>query len=84
MFSEISAGLGIRSSVFWANCSFFAKKWANEQFAQKNEQFAHSLHFGERPERFTHGRSFLVSNLTDSLKLLIFGEQNGRFAHMGH
>ena len=27
--------LGIRSSVFWANCSFFAKKWANKRFAQK-------------------------------------------------
>ena len=32
----------------------------NEQMAQKNEQFAHSLIFGERPERITHGRSFLV------------------------
>ena len=27
---------------------------ANERFAQKNERFAHSLIFGERPERFAH------------------------------
>ena len=27
------AGLGICSSVFWANRSFFAKKWAHERFA---------------------------------------------------
>ena len=78
------AGLGIRSSVFLANRSFFAKKRANEQFAQINERFVHSLIFGERPERFAHiviicerperidhGRSFLVSDLSDSLTSLI-------------
>ena len=48
------AGLGICSSVFWANCSFFAKKWANELFAQKNERFAHWLIFGEWPELFAY------------------------------
>ena len=38
---EQSAGLGICSSVFWwANRSFWAKKFGNERFAQKNEQFA--------------------------------------------
>ena len=46
---------------------FLLKKWANEQFAKKNEQFAHSLIFGERPERFTHGRSFDLSDLSESL-----------------
>ena len=39
-----------------------------------------SLIFGERPERITHGRSFLVSNLL--LTSLIFGEQPERFAHI--
>ena len=64
----IFAGLGIRSSIFWANRSFFVKcGWVNEQFAQKNEQFAHWLIFGEQPERFAHGRSFLVSDLSDLL-----------------
>ena len=58
------AGLGIRSSVFWANCSFFAKKWANEWFAQSNERFAHSLIFGEGPEQWAicSHCSFLVIN----------------------
>ena len=32
---QFSAGLGIRSSVFQANCSFFAQKLANEQFTKK-------------------------------------------------
>ena len=44
-------GLGIRSSVFWANHSFFAKKWV------KNEQISNLLTpliFGEQPELFTH------------------------------
>ena len=67
------SGLGICSSVFWANCSFFAQNWANERFAQKNEQFTHSLTFGERPEQIAHGHSFLVSDLSDSLTSLIFG-----------
>ena len=65
------AGLGICSSVFWANRSFFAKKWADEGFALKNEQLAHLLIFCERPERFAHGRSFLVSNLSNSLTSLV-------------
>ena len=64
VFSE----LGICSSVFWANRSLFAKKWANERFAQKNERFA-------------HGRSFLVSDLSESL---IFGEWPERFAHIAN
>ena len=80
-------GLGIRSSVFQANRSFFAQKWANERFAQKHEQFTHSLIFGERPERFAHDRphgSFLVSNLCDSLISVIFGEKPERFTHTAH
>ena len=43
---------------------FFAKKWANERFAQKT---AHSLIFGERPEQFAHSRSFVLSDLTELL-----------------
>ena len=66
------AGLGIRSSVFWANRSFFRKKWANARFAQKSEQFAHSLIFRERPKRFAHGCSFLVSDLSKSLMVAHF------------
>ena len=40
---------------------FFAKKLVNnEQISdsQKNEQFAHSLIFSERPEPIAHGRIF--------------------------
>ena len=39
------AGLGIRSSVFWANCSFFAKKLAKERFAQKKRPIPSFAHF---------------------------------------
>ena len=52
---------------FLSESHVFAKKWANKRFDQKHEQFAHSLIFGERPERFAHGCSFLVSNLSESL-----------------
>ena len=64
--------LGLRSSVFWANRSFFAQKWANEWFAQKNERFTHSLIFGERPERFAHNCSFPLSDLSESLMVAHF------------
>ena len=52
-------GLGIRSSVFWANHSFFAKKWANERIAQKTSDLLIP--------------SFLVGNLRDSLMVANFG-----------
>ena len=68
---QFSAGLGIRSSVFQANCSFLPK---NERMSDslKNERFAHLLIFGERPERFTHDCSFLMSNLSKSLMVAHF------------
>ena len=89
------AALGIHSSVFLSNCSFFANKWSNKRFAQKNEWFAHfwwatwaigswSLIFSERREWIAHGRSFLVSDLSDLLTLFIFGERPEQFAHIAH
>ena len=36
---------------------------------KKNEQFTHSLIFGERPEQFAHNHSFPLSDLS---KLLMF------------
>ena len=56
----------------------------SEQFAQKNKRFAHSLIFGERPEQIAHGSSFLVSNLSDLLILLIYGDQPERFNHIAY
>ena len=50
--NEQIAWLGICSLVFWANHSFFAKKWVN------NEQMSNSLIFGERPEGFAHTAHF--------------------------
>ena len=64
-----------------ANCFFFVCERANEQFAQKNKQFAQcsfahllwatwvncsQLLIGhERPERFAQIRSFVLSDLSD-------------------
>ena len=75
---------GIRSFDFWANCTFFVEKWANERFAQKISIWLI--------------RSFLVSNQSNSLMIahflwatwancswsLIFGEQPEGFAHIPH
>ena len=66
------SGLGIRSSVFWANHLFFVKKWATWAIRSKKERFAHLLIFGEQPERFAHGHSFLVSDLSESLMVAHF------------
>ena len=51
---------------------FFAQKWANKRFAQKNERFTHSLIFDERPEWFAHDRSFPLSDLSESLMVAHF------------
>ena len=53
----------------------FNKKWANGRFTKKNKRLVHSLIFGERPEQITHGHSFLVSDLSDSLTSLIKKEE---------
>ena len=60
-------------------------KRAIEQFAQKNEQFAHflfnheqpeqSLFCHEQPERFAHSSLFVQSNLSKSLKVAHYNEQ---------
>ena len=41
----------------------------NEQIAQKNEQFTHSLIYGER---FAHDRSFPLSNVSELLMVAHF------------
>ena len=51
-------GLGITSLGFWANRSFFAKKWANEWFHQKTSDLLI--------------RSLLVSNLSKLLMVAHF------------
>ena len=52
------------------------------RFLRKNERMSNSLKitsdsliFGERPERIAHGRSFLVTDLSNLLTSLIFGER---------
>ena len=65
LYYYTSPGLGISSSVFRANRSYFAQKWANEPFPQKNERFTHSLIFSEQPEQFAHDRSFPLSDLSE-------------------
>ena len=84
------------NSLIWfpSESLVFVQKWANEQFSQKNEWFTHSLMFGEQnewfaillissegPEQITHGRSFLVSEMSNSLTSLIWFEQNEQFTH---
>ena len=55
---RLLSGLGICSSVFWANCSFFAKKWANERLAKTTRDLLIPSIFGW---------SFLVSDLSELL-----------------
>ena len=68
------------------SCCFLRKNERMSEWAiySKNEWFACSLIFGERPEQITHGCSFLVSDLSDSLTSLIFRERPERFAHIAH
>ena len=64
---SISAGLGICSSVFWANRSFFDKNMIEWAICSK---VSDSLIHSERPELIVHSHSFLVSDLIDLLTLL--------------
>ena len=44
--------------------------WAKEQMSdslKKNKWFANSLFYHEQPERIAHGRSFVMSDQSDSL-----------------
>ena len=56
----------------------------SERIAQKNEQFTHSLIFGEWPERFAHDRSFPLRTWANRSWLLIFGERPEQVAHIAH
>ena len=77
----LSAGLGIRSSNFGTNRSFFAKKVSKWAINSKSEQFDHLLIFGERPERFTHDSLFLLRDISDSLTSLRRTKRPEQFAH---
>ena len=57
---------------FMSESLIFCKKLANEWLAKKTEWFAHSLIFGEQPERIAHGCLFLVSDLSKLLKVAHF------------
>ena len=46
-------------------------KRANERFTQKNERFAHTLIYHEHPERIAHSHSFVMSNLSNLLKVTL-------------
>ena len=50
-------------------------------FGEQNERFAILLISSEGPEQITHGRSFLVSEMSNSLTSLIWFEQNEQFPH---
>ena len=70
------AGLGIckKNEHIMSECAI----------CSKNERFAHLVIFGVQPELFAHGHSFLVSDLSNLLTLLSFGERPERFAHIDH
>ena len=46
---------------------FLRKNERMSDSLKKNEQFAHLLIFGERPEQIAHGRSFAISGLSHLL-----------------
>ena len=49
-----TSGAGNLLIGFLSELLIFVQKRVNEQFAQKNERFAHLLIFGEQPEQFAH------------------------------
>ena len=75
------AGLEIRSSVFRANCLFLAKKMSEWAIRSKKRAIHSFAHFWWAKWAI---RSFLVSEMSDLLTSLIFGEPNEQFTHIAH
>ena len=50
----------------------------------KNERIAYFLFFGERCERFAHGRSFPLSEMRELLRSLTKNEQCERITQVAH
>ena len=77
-----TAGLGIRSLVFWANCSFIVSKRVIRSWKraipslvchEQQEQIAHNHFFcKEQRERFAYSHSFLKINGSHLLKVILF------------
>ena len=44
---------------------------ANKRFTQKNEWYAHLLIYDEQPVKIVHSRSFVMSNLSNSLTVAL-------------
>ena len=69
----------------WAICS---KNWAIHSFTHFRWATwairSRSLVSSEWPEQIAHGRSFLVSDLSDMLTLLLFGERSELLTHTAH
>ena len=88
---NLHIGFPSKSLIFCPKMSEWAirsKKWA----IHSSTHFwwatwairSQSLISSERCEWITHDCSFLVSNLSDSLTSLIFGEQPEQFTHIAH
>ena len=56
--------------IFLSESLIFCER-VNERFAQKKEGFPHLLFYHERHEQISHGRSFVMSNLRDSLMVAL-------------
>ena len=68
---EFAHRISERIAVFCQKVSEWAIRLKSEWFAYLlifGERFAHLLIFGEQPEQFAHDCSFLLSNLSESLK----------------
>ena len=78
--TRIVSRVGNTLSGFLSKSLFFAKKWATERFAKKNERFAHLLIFGEWHEQFPHGCSFLVWTWAILSQLLFCHERHDWFS----
>ena len=73
IYSTVKCRAGNSLNLFLSKSLVFLRK--NERIRdllKKNEPFFHSLIFGERPEWFAHGCSFLGSNLNESLMVAHF------------
>ena len=71
-FSEMKCRAGNSLIGFPSESLVFCPKISERAIRSKNGRFTHSLIFGERPERFTHNRSFPLSDLSESLMVAHF------------
>ena len=98
IYSTVKCRAGNSLNLFLSESLVFLQKMSESEICSKKRAILSLAHFwwatwvicswllifGEQPKWITHGCSFLVSDLSNLLTLLNYGEWSERFAHIAN